>query len=58
MEKTTASQAPVRGATFVPLPSGVPASHVSRDRIREQLGWGLLQKLDHDHGAANGRGAA
>ena len=43
MDTTTKTPAPVGGTTFVPLPSGDPSPFITPERIREQLGWGMLQ---------------
>lgn len=43
METNTTTQLPGNGTTFVPLPGGAPVANVTAERIREQLGWTLLQ---------------
>lgn len=43
MEANPTYPVPGSGTTFAPLPCGAPASCVTPERIREQLGWGLLQ---------------
>ncbi len=43
MDTTAKTPAPVGGSTFVPLPGGDPAPFITPERIREQLGWAMLQ---------------
>ncbi len=43
MDTNPASPAPGNGTTFVPLPSGDVSPYATPERVREQLGWGLLQ---------------
>ena len=42
METTTTTPAPRSANTFAPLPSGDPPPPISPERVREELGWGLL----------------
>lgn len=43
VESNPSYSVPGGGTTFAPLPSGEPAACLTPERIREQLGWGLLQ---------------
>lgn len=43
METNPTNPASGSGTTFAPLPSGEPALCVTPERIREELGWGMLQ---------------
>ena len=43
METNSSSATPGNATTFVPLPGGAPAPLVTPERIRELLGWNMLQ---------------
>ena len=43
MESNIPNPVPGGSTTFVPLPSGAPTHCLTPERIREQLGWALLQ---------------
>ena len=43
MDTIATTPAPSGSTTFVPLPSGDSSPVVTPERVREQLGWGLLQ---------------
>ncbi|HEY0586242.1 MAG TPA: hypothetical protein VGD52_08935 [Pseudoduganella sp.] len=43
METNSSSPTPGNATTFVPLPGGAPPPCLTPERIREQLGWNMLQ---------------
>lgn len=43
METKSSSRTPGNASTFVPLRGGSPPPCLTPERIREQLGWNMLQ---------------